>query len=60
MKMWLKSIRKLLKVAEMNEKMLDCAHYPVILCKSLISTKQGKLAKHNRSGLDSSIVYRRE
>ena len=38
----------------MNEKMLDFAHYILILCKY----KQAKLTKNN--GLDSSIVYRIE
>ena len=46
-----------LRVAEMNEKMLYCAHYPYIM-QIIKIHKQSELTKNN--GLDSCIVYRRE
>ena len=42
-------------MAEMNEKMLDCAHYTYIM-QIVNIHKQAELKKKN--GLDSSIVYR--
>ena len=50
-----KSVCKRFHVAEINEKMLDCAHYPYIM--QIVSIhKHAELTKNN--GLDSSIVYR--
>ena len=52
-----KSVCKLLGVAETNQRMLDCAHYPYIM-EIVNIPKQAELTKNNK--LHSSIVYRRQ
>lgn len=48
---------KFSRVAEMNDKMLDCVNYPYIM-QIFIIHKQAELMKNN--GFHSSVVYRIE